>query len=601
MYTIKMDGKVLYTPDALGASRLVLAPKLSLDVDASGSCSFVIPPGNHMHDAVRCRKSLITVHQDNREIFRGRVLDSEGDQYNQIDVYSEGVRSYLNDSQAAPYKYTGTPRGLLEKLISEHNAQIEPEKQFVLGNVTIDRADEALECENVAYWQTFKEIEEKLLSAYGGYLRVRVEGGVMYLDWLKEYGRTPSQKIRFAVNLLDLNDKSESGEMFTILRPLGASEIGEEGEYNPPVNIASVNGGLDYIQDDEAVAKYGKIWHTQTWPYIEDPAVLLKKGQEYMKIGAEVRTLMLKAIDMHFLDGSIEDIRIGDKVHILSQPHGIDMEKVCCKIEIDLANPEETIYIFGGPAKALTDNFVRREAELEVLTGYGGGGRSIKQENNGIIRWATINVNQAQANILLTAGEVNSLKNTMSQAQIEIDGLAAAIQMKASQEEVNDLGMRMSSAEVNLDGLNAEILLKASQSSVDDLGSRMSSAEIEIDGMNSEILLKADKTYVDGQLEVYGNLIVDELNAVYEYIGYSIAESVSTSALTVDGNAWVNGTVTASDVSAGSVTIGGTELKLITKSLLNGNTTISVNASGGVVTGVTLNRRYTEFHFLGYD
>ena len=564
MYTIKMDGEVLYTPDALGASHLVLAPKLSLDVDASGSCSFVIPPGNHLHGAVRRRKSLITVHQDDREIFRGRVLDSECDQYNQINVYSEGVRSYLNDSQAAPYKYTGTPRGLLEKLISEHNAQIEAEKQFVLGNVTIDRADEALECENVAYWQTFKEIEEKLLSAYGGYLRVRVEGGVMYLDWLKEYGRTPSQKIRFAVNLLDLNDKSESGEMFTILRPLGASEIGEEGEYNPPVNIASVNGGLDYIQDDEAVAEYGKIWHTQTWPYIEDPAALLKKGREYMKIGAEVRTLTLKVIDMHFLDGSIEDIRIGDKVHILSQPHGIDMEKVCCKIEIDLANPEETIYTFGVPAKALTDNFVKREAELEVLTGYGGGGRSIKQENNGIIRWATINVNQAQANILLTAGEVNSLKNTMSQAQIEIDGLAAAIQMKASREEVDELGKRMSSAEINLDGMNAEILLKASQSSVDALGSRMSSAEIEIDGMNSEILLKADKVYVDSEITKVNNLIADRIDAVYSDVAYDISESVSTKALTVDGDAWASGTMTAGTLSAGLLKLDGSNVSKTT-------------------------------------
>ena len=157
MYTIKMDGKVLYTPDAMGASHLVYAPKLSLDVDTSGSCSFMIPPGNLLHDAVRRRKSLITVHQDGREIFRGRVLDSESDSHNQIDVYSEGVRSYLNDSQAAPYKYTGTPYGLLEKLISEHNAQMEPEKQFILGNVTIDRADEWLECENVAYWQTFKQ------------------------------------------------------------------------------------------------------------------------------------------------------------------------------------------------------------------------------------------------------------------------------------------------------------------------------------------------------------------------------------------------------------------------------------------------------------
>lgn len=529
MYTIMLDGQILYSPLMIGKFYKVLNPKLSLDVEASGSFSFVIPPSNHMHGAIKRRKSIVTVHKYNRMIFMGRVLDSETDAYNQIDVYCEGVRSYLNDSQAAPYTYTGTPRGLLEKLITEHNAQIEPEKQFVMGNVTIDRADEALECENVAYWQTFKEIEEKLLSAYGGYLSARIQGGSIYLDWLKEYGRTTSQKIRFAVNLLDLKDKSESGEMFTILRPLGASEIGEEGEYNPPVNIASVNGGLDYIQDDEAVAKYGKIWHTQTWPYIEDPAVLLAKGREYLKIGSEIRTITLKAIDMHFLDGSIEDIRIGDKVHIVSQPHGIDMEKTCCKIDIDLINPDETIYTFGGPAKALTDNIVKRDTELETLTGFGGGGRSMKQENNGILRWAEIKINEAQANILLTAGEVNSLKNTMSQAWIEIDGLAAAIQMKASYEEVNELGMRMSSAEIALDGMNAQILLKASQTVVDDLGERVSSAEIEIDGINSEIELKADKITLNGYVTA------NQLATEFSNFESGISNDLYVSALSANG------------------------------------------------------------------
>ncbi len=581
MYTIKMDGKVLYKPDALGAAYQVFTPKLSLDVDTNGSCSFIIPPGNLLHDAVRRRKSIITVHQDHREIFRGRVLDSEGDQYNQIDVYSEGLRSYLNDSQAAPYTYTGTPHGLLAKLISEHNAQVEPEKQFVMGNVTIDRADEALECENVAYWKTFKEIEEKLLSAYGGYLRVRIEGGVMYLDWLKEYGRTPSQKIRFAVNLLDLKDKSESGEMFTILRPLGASEISEEGGFNPPLTIASVNGGLDYIQDDEAVAKYGKIWHTQTWPYIEDPAVLLEKGREYMKIGAEVRTLTLKAIDMHFLDGSIEDIRIGDKVHILSQPHGIDMEKECRRIEIDLVNPEETIYVFGGPPKALTDNFVKRETELDTLTGYGGGGRSIKRDNNGILRWAEAKINAANANILFTAGEVNSLQNTMSQAWIEIDGLAAAIQMKASQEEVDELGMRMSSAEINLDGMNAEILLKASKATVDNLGQRVSSAEIEIDGMNSEIALKADT------IDLKGYVTASQLKTEFTNFESGISNSLYVSALSASG------------FECSNFSFKGYPLTLSKMAVMT-NATLEVSSTGGTVTGVKINKTTATIYYMDW-
>lgn len=584
MYTIKMDGQVLYSLD--DEKSLVLAPKLSLDVNANGSCSFVIPPGNRLHDAVRRRKSIITVHQDGREIFCGRVLDSEIDQYNQNSVYSEGVRSFLNDSQAAPYTYTGTPRGLLEKLISEHNAQIEPEKQFVLGNVTIDRADEALECENVAYWKTLKEIEEKLLSAYGGYLRVRFEGGVMYLDWLKEYGRTNAQQIRFAVNLLDIKDKNESVEMFTILRPQGASVIGEDGEYNPPVSIASVNGGLDYIQDDDAVAEYGKVWHTQTWPYIEDPAELLEKGREYMKIGEELRTITLRAIDMHFLDGNIEAICIGDKVHIISQPNGIDMEKVCCKIEIDMVDPDKTTYTFGEPLKALTDNIVKAEEEIDSVTGFksGGGGRSgVQKEMNGILRWAKISVDEANANILLTAGEVNSLKNTMSQAWIEIDGLSAAIKLKASQEEVNELGTRMNSAEIAIDGMNAQILLKAEAKTVDALGTRVSAAEIEIDGLNSQITLKADR------IDLQGYVTASQLQTEFTNFESGISDSLYVSALSASG------------FECSSFDFKGYGMSLKSKSFLTSSTTLTVNATGGTVTGVTMNKKTDTIYYMSWE
>lgn len=563
MYTIKLDGKPLYSPAMLGDKYRILAPKLTLDISAHGNLSFVLPPGNNMINDIRRRKSVITVHQDGEEIFRGQVLDDQKDKFKQKSVYCEGIRSYLNDSQAAPYEYHGTPRGLLEKLIAEHNAQVEEEKHFVLGNITIDRADEALDCENTAYWETFREIEEKLLGAYGGYLRVRVEGGVYYIDWLKDYGKKNRQKIRFAVNLIDIKDKNDSAEIFTILRPLGASTIGEDGEYSDPVTVASVNGGRDYIEDAEAIARYGRIWHVHSWAHIEEPAKLLSKAQEYMKIGAELRTITLQAIDMHFLDGGIQAIHAGDTVHIVSTPHGIDLEKVCSKMEIDLLEPDKTVYTFGEVPQALTDNFITAKEDLDELRGGGGRG-SVEKQLDGILRWAAVSVDSANANIQLLTGEANSLNNRLSKAEVELDGINAQILLMASQEEVDDLGMRMSAAEVEIDGANAQIVLKANKEDVDDLGRRVSSAEIMIDGQNSEIILKADKTYVDSQITTVKTLIADEIEAVYSDVGYSIAESISTKALTVNGNGWISGTMTAVGVSAGSLTLGGSSISKTT-------------------------------------
>ena len=47
---------------------------------------------------------------------------------------------------------------------------------------------------------------------------------------------------------------------------------------------------------------------------------LKEKAQEYMKTGIEVRTLTLKAVDMHFIKGDISMLRIGIRVQILTGP-----------------------------------------------------------------------------------------------------------------------------------------------------------------------------------------------------------------------------------------------------------------------------------------
>lgn len=466
MFTIYHDGQLLFSTAGTDDAHIILSPKLSLDVNGAGSLEFVMPPGHALYDSIRKLKGIITVEQDDVILFRGRALDDEKDFYNQKNVYCEGDRSFFLDSQCAPYSYTGTALGLLQKLIDDHNSQVDEEKHFALGHVTAV-TDETLEVENTAYWETWKEIDEKLLSVYGGYMMTRTVDGITYLDWLAVSGKTNSQAIQFSVNLLDLRDKVDAADVFTILIPLGASVLGDDGEYEAPVDIVSVNNGLNYIQDDAAVALYGKIWHTKTWNHIEDPAQLLAKGQDYMKMGIATQTLTLNAIDMHFVDGSAEAIFVGDHVRILSDPHGLDITIICTKLEIDLPNPENTTYTFGEPPRALTDNVVKAEKDMDNLSG-GGGGRSLEEEVKDYIRWAEIKVNEDQAMIELLTGQATALDN------------------------------RLSKAEITLDGVNAQIVLKADVSTTDALGERISSAEIEIDGLNSEIRLKADKIDLDG-------------------------------------------------------------------------------------------------------
>ena len=82
MYTIYADGEALYSPHLANDGYSVLSPKLTVELNKAGSLTFILPPTNVMYDSIQKLKTIITVIQDNEEIFRGRVLHDEKDFYN---------------------------------------------------------------------------------------------------------------------------------------------------------------------------------------------------------------------------------------------------------------------------------------------------------------------------------------------------------------------------------------------------------------------------------------------------------------------------------------------------------------------------------------
>lgn len=567
-YTIHADGDLMFSTTAEEAAHIVLNPKLALDINAAGSLNFVLPPGNVKNGKLQKLKTFVTVKQDGEQLFRGRVLETEKDSFNQQTAYCEGQKSFLLDSQIAPYSYGGTVHGLFAKLIANHNAKVEAEKWFTVGTVDAVSASETVTVESKYYTDTNGEIESKLLGAYGGYLRDRTVGNTHYLDWLKEYGGANSQEIKFAVNLLDLRDKISAEGVFTVLYPLGAVQINEDGEQTEPLTVASVNGGCEYIQDDAAVAMYGRIERSYTWNHIENAAELLQKGREHLKTGVALQTLKLKAIDMHFVDGDISRIKVGDKVHIVSDPNGIDLWMVCSQIVIDLLNPENTEYTFGEKPRALTDNVVDTDEEVDNMTGRRGGGggrRSVEEQLSIIQRWAKINVDEANAQILLSAGEINKLANRTSQAEIAIDGLNASILLKADLTVVSALTDRVSSAEISINGAKAEIALKASQETVNKLTGRVSAAESTLTVQAGQISTKVSQDGVISAINQTAESVTIKASKINlsGYVTTSQLNSSISNAFASTINFLSAGTVSATTVnttylSSSSFTFNGT-------------------------------------------
>ena len=365
MYTIYSDGNLVYAPHLSDAGCGVFTPQLTVELNKAGSLAFVMPPDNVMYDSINKLSSIITVKQDDNELFRGRVLNDEKDFYNQKKNYCEGELAFLIDSIQRPYTYTGTVANLFKKFISNHNSRVEDTKKFTVGTISVTNSDKEITVKGEDYCTTMDAITDKLLEVYGGYLVTRGSGNTRYIDWVETSGDNSSQSIEFGYNLLDVTEYISGEDLFTVLVPIGKRQTNDNGDFTGYVNISSVNNGKDYIENAAAVSLFGRIETSESWGEVEDPSELKTLGEAYLSKCIELAvTLTVKAIDLNLLDVNYERIRLGDWVRVVSPPHNLDKWFQCTKIVYDLIDPEKTEYVFGVEYTSFTDKQANGEKAI---------------------------------------------------------------------------------------------------------------------------------------------------------------------------------------------------------------------------------------------
>lgn len=366
MYTIYSDGNLVYAPHLSDAGCGVFAPVLTVELNKAGSLAFVMPPDNIMYNSISKLSSIITVEQDGEELFRGRVLNDEKDFYNQKKHYCEGELAFLIDSIQRPYTHNGTVGDLFRKFITYHNSRVDASKQFTVGTISVSSADEKITVEGDSYATTMDAITEQLLDVYGGYLITRGSGNTRYIDWVETSGANSTQAIEFGTNLLDVTEYISGEDVFTVLIPTGKRLTDDEGNFTGYVNIASINGGKDYIQNDTAVSLFGRIETSENWNDVEDASQLKSIAEAYLEKCIELAvTLTVKAVDLNLLDVRYEPIRLGDWVRVMSPSHKLDTWFQCTKIVYDLIDPEKTEYVFGVEYSSFTDRQVNGEKSVK--------------------------------------------------------------------------------------------------------------------------------------------------------------------------------------------------------------------------------------------
>nr|DAG50961.1 MAG TPA: endopeptidase tail [Caudoviricetes sp.] len=346
-YKLYVDGELFFASDWNEKEYRLISPKIKLELNKSGSVEFTILPTHPLYNAFSPMKSIVTVYRDNALIFDGRVLSGDADNYKQRRVYCEGALAYLVDSVLPPCKGTRTAEEHYRLIINAHNEQVEPEKRFSPGIVSIDQKSESQIFGEDSYRENFSSIETDLLDAYGGYLRIRYDGSTRYLDYVKSYDSANSQKIRFGSNLLDLTNKRSGEDLFTILLPIGKDKLTIEGAGS---STKYVHNGR-YLENPEAIALYGRIIKLIDFGNVEDPNSLLHKTEKYMDDNYKgiPPELTVKAFDLHTFYPTIEPFNLGDDIVIESEPHEISRTLMCTAVELDLTSPDKDQYTLTDP------------------------------------------------------------------------------------------------------------------------------------------------------------------------------------------------------------------------------------------------------------
>ena len=424
MIQLYLDDKLIY--DSRRKATALLGLKAQLGLNKGGAATIILPPDHYYYNDFVSYKSVIEIYRDKVLRFRGRVLYPTDDFMLNRTITCEGERCFLRDGIHRPYNYNDTPANIFSTVIGLYNAQVEAFKQFTVGTISGISTDAIVLLNEES--EPFSTTIDKLVDLCGGYIIFTSNSsGQRVINWYKEANFSNSQTIEFGKNLMDFSRTTANSDLATVIIPYGAKNeaTGER------LTIKSVNGDLDFIQDDAAVALRGIVAKAVYWDEITTPDALLLKAQQYLESSKNlIASLELTAIDLSLLDKSIDSFMVGDVIKVNSKPHGIDeMMYQLTEQDIDFLHPQNDRIILGKTVASLTGTDVAASRKNDD---------TIKRLNRAIRSDYTVNtdaiieeVRQEVSTLIQQTSD--SLKTEVSTQYVTQDEIKAAISTTMTQ------------------------------------------------------------------------------------------------------------------------------------------------------------------------
>ena len=362
MYEVKIiNNKEETIINSVGTSQYVprITGSCKFGINTIDSFTFTIFPNNDGYNLIYPLKTLVEVKNliTNKVEFEGRVLlqtpkmDSSGIIYKT--VVCESYLGYLNDSVQSYETISGvSAEELFKKIINNHNSQVENSKKFIIGEIKIGTSSSDNEDRYLNYEKTFDSINKNLIERFGGELRVRKAGDNIYIDYIKEIGEKKNTVIALANNLIAIEQEKDPSEIITRLIPVGAKLENSDER----LTITSINGGINYVEDEEAIKEFGVIVDTVNFDDITEAIELLNKAKSYLKENNKIKKkYKIDALDLSTIDLNFDSFEVGNKYRVINSLMNIDEELRIIEKTLDINSPQNSSLTFGDKFEDIKD------------------------------------------------------------------------------------------------------------------------------------------------------------------------------------------------------------------------------------------------------
>lgn len=369
---------VIHNPLPGKKAAKLLSGSIKREVNAIPSFTFEMGannPGLRMMHPYLTRVEVRNL-QTGKLVFEGRVLMPTPSMSDSGEIRKkivcEGVKAYLYDS-VQPYllekhwqgdgKRTGLEE-FIDYILGRHNGQVEEYKRIYRGTVNVRPFESSNSVtKGLNYQNTYECIKEKLVDSFGGEFDVRRgEDGLLYLDYVEEFGNLKGTEIALGVNMQSISQESDPTEMVTRLIPLGAKKKDGGTESEERLTIESVNDGKNYVIDKEVEAVYGIHYATAQFDDVTTAAALKSKGQQWLIANNRIKQKnSVTALELGLINKKYGMFELYNYYPVKNELIGVDVNARVISQTIDIISPEKSTLTFGDKLALLSDFNINQE------------------------------------------------------------------------------------------------------------------------------------------------------------------------------------------------------------------------------------------------